>query len=81
MGLRCNCGLLVTSRNFAGMMGTSGSDARRIVERGDFRLLVEDVERLTEESVDSAREGDSEPYGLDNAEGEHMLVDDGLAKL
>ena len=63
------------------MIGTSGSDARRIVERGDFRLLVEDVERLTEESVDSAREGDNEPYGLANEEGEYVLVDEGLTEL
>jgi hypothetical protein len=37
------------------MSGTSGSEARLMVDSGDFRVLVEDVERLTEEMVDPAR--------------------------
>ena len=31
------------------MIGTSGSDARLIVDKGDLRLLVDEVERLTVE--------------------------------
>jgi hypothetical protein len=44
VGLRCSCGLLFASRNFAGITGTSGSEARLIVESGDFRTLVEEVD-------------------------------------
>lgn len=54
VGLRCNEGLLWASRNFAGIIGTSGSDALLMVESGDFRLLVEEVERLTVETMDPA---------------------------
>lgn len=57
VGLRCSGGLFWASRNLAGMIGTSGSDARLMVESGDFWLLVEEVERLTEENVDPARPG------------------------
>jgi hypothetical protein len=78
VGLRWSCGLLVASRNFAGMIGTSGSDARRIVERGDLRLLVEDIERLTEETVESDRVGGRKPPPLTSTEGEDLLVDEGL---
>lgn len=58
VGLRCSCDFLLGSRNRAGMTGTSGSEARRIVDRGDFRMLAEDVERLAEETEEVARVGD-----------------------
>ena len=61
VGLRCNCFLLFASRNFAGITGTSGSEARLIVERGDFRVLVREDEQLTEETVDPVRVGGKEP--------------------
>ncbi len=62
------------------MIGTSGSEARLIVESGDFRVLVEEVERLTEESVDPARVGGNELLKIPSADGEGVVVDDELAE-
>lgn len=60
VGLRFSSGLSFASRNLAGITGTSGSDARLMVESGDFRVLVDEVERLTDETVDSARADDKD---------------------
>lgn len=60
VGLRCKCDVCSASRNLAGMIGTSGSDALRIVESGDLRALVEELDRLAEEIVEAARVGGNE---------------------
>lgn len=62
------------------MIGTSGSEARRMVESGDFRALVEELERLTEEFVDPARLGGKELYMLPSVEGDGVLVEEKLVE-
>jgi len=78
VGLRCSCGLLLESRNLAGIIGTSGSEARLIVESGDFRTIVEEDERLVEERVDPDRLRGRELHKRLRAEGEGVAVDEGL---
>lgn len=75
VGFRHNCGLFFVSRNLAGITGTSGSEARLMVESGDFRVLVEEVERLTEQMVELARVGGRE---VDQLAG--VAVDDELVE-
>jgi hypothetical protein len=78
VGLRCSCGLLLVPRNLAGISGTSGSEARLIVDSGDFRTIVEEVERLAEESVDPDRLRGIGLHKRLRAEGEGVAVDEGL---
>jgi hypothetical protein len=78
VGLRCSWGLLLAPRNLAGINGTSGSEARLIVESGDFRTIVEEVERLAEETVDADRLRGRELLNRLRAEGEGIAVDEGL---
>jgi hypothetical protein len=58
------------------MMGTSGSEARLMVDSGDLRMLVEEVDRLTEETVEAARLGGRE---LKKLPSEDVAVGAGLA--
>lgn len=76
VGLRCNRVLPSAFRNFAGMTGTSGSEARLMVESGDFRVLVEELERRTDETVVLTRGGGEEPQKVPIAKGTGVVVDE-----
>lgn len=80
VGLRRNLGLFLGSKNFAGITGTSGSDARLMVDNGDFRLLVEEVERLTIEKGEAGRFGDEDVDDLLKVNWDSMFVYDELVE-
>lgn len=60
-------------KNLSGMTGTSGSDARRMVERPDFlegRLLKEDTE---DNALDGVRDESGDMSGVSNKVGRVSL--------